>query len=169
MSEALALKLDESPRIHWRLRRDIQWTAIDTDSVAAWIATDPLTRKNFRIGAEEKFLLSKLDGNCDIRQLHRQFAAKFPPKSIDDATLMQLVSLAIQRGLLIGNQGERPLTVVGQLGSLVGSILRWPYSLIFARFSIGNPEKLLRQMQPWEPVFFSGRAVMFLIADTLTT
>ncbi len=161
MSEALALKVDESHRIHWRLRRDIQWTAIDTDGVAACIATDPLTRKNFRIGAEEKFLLSKLDGNCDIRQLRRQFAAKFPPKSIDEATLMQLISLAIQRGLLIGNQGGLPLTVVGQLGSLVRSILRWPYSLIFARFSIGNPEKILRQMQPWEPVFFSGRAVMF--------
>jgi putative peptide zinc metalloprotease protein len=161
MSEAFALNVERATIIHWRLRRDIQWTALDTSGTAAWIATDPMTRKNFHIGAEEKFLLQKLDGNCDIGQLRQQFAAKFSPKTIDEVTILQLISLAMHRGLLVGAQRDRPVTFSGQLSGLIGHYLRFPYSLIFTRFSFGNPERMLRRLRNCEPIFFSGQAVLF--------
>ena len=166
----------ETP-IPYRLRSEIEWTAIRGRRRDWWVAIDPLRSQLFRCGDDERRLLLLLDGRRGAIELQRLLSQDIAGKRISSNAILQIVHSAIQKQLLVtlipnGLLADRKTSpeslsanassVRSQTSSIASwfrAVQRWPYALVQGKKSLGNPGWFLRPLAGRTDWLFSGLAV----------
>lgn len=135
----------------------------------AFVVKDPVSRKYFRMGEQEHFLLQSLDGEQTVDGLCAAFEARFnEPLSADDVE--DFLKLARDRALLAGMKPPAPSTSddgdddeeadepLAAAASGLGLPKAWQSPLFF-RISLFDPDRLFNFLEPglrfvWTRAFF---------------
>lgn len=144
-----------TPEVPWVLRPDIEWILDGSQ----WIAHDPLSRKTYRFGSDEKELLMALDGRSTLATILDRIASKNQRLLLELSQCNQLLAIVAQRGLLI----YRGKAAVGLAKPVAKGWLLWlcelPWKLLFTRISLWNPDRWLCRNAPKTDLILSEAAI----------
>jgi putative peptide zinc metalloprotease protein len=95
-----------------RLRPDLVAMPVEMAGASTWVVKDPLTLEHFHFSAEEHALLEMLRRHVSLAEMSRDFARKFPPRTITEPELWAFLSRLHEAGLLMSDaagQGDELL------------------------------------------------------------
>ncbi len=146
--------------IRLRRRRDLRFTQIDSDR---WNVLDTLTRRSFRVGLVEHWLLTHPDGRQTMRQLVAKLRCEFPTLAWSDESLLQTVATFRRNGLLASSTYEAPVSERGSFWQAwLGSVVVWQIRGV-------QPDHWLARMVPHTNGLFSAPAVRCWLALSFFT
>lgn len=140
---------------------DIRVSAPDKDGIS--VVKNQRKHKYIRVGTEEAFLLSVLDGNHTVGEIAERFEQEFgEPISEDD--VLQFVTLAKKQGLLKrrGRSKEAPpppRTLRGFLNHCIAAAKK--QSPLFFRVKLYDPNENLNWLEPKTRFLFSTALAVF--------
>ncbi len=136
-----------------KLRSDIIITRHEDTTNAPFVVKDPRTTQFFRFREAEHFIVSQLDGDTPLDVVRAKTEARFGA-TLSQETLTQFVRSLQGHGLLEtdgGSHGRR-------------SRSRLKGSLLFLRFKVFDPDRLLtRMVKPLEPLFSAPFLALSLV------
>ncbi len=107
------------------------------------VVKDRRTNEYFRLGPEEAFLLSRLDGRQNAEDVRQSFGQRFgevlPPEDFED-----FLAIARERRLVESNHGSE--SGAPQLTS--GDVSRSRQSLLYWRVRLFDPDRLMTWLEP---------------------
>ena len=155
----------------YRLRSEIQWTAVQGRHRQWWVAKDPLRSNLFRCDDEVRRLLQLLNGQRSLEDLNGLLKQIASMRRISLSMIQRIIASAIQKQLLIRSvhPDELPIKIVASnsspqvslLGSWLRSVQRWPWLLVQGKWRFGNPEWMANGLAKRTDWLFGASAVSF--------
>jgi putative peptide zinc metalloprotease protein len=156
-----------------RGRRDLRFRISDNargdsrqsnpDSGRRWTVLDPISRQCFRIGLIEHWILTRVDGTRNVRQLLQALRTEHTSIEATDEQLLAIVDMLVRHSLL--SLPERPCQVV----TSDQSVRSWLSSLVVWQIRGVQPDGWLSVLAPHTNLFFSALAVRsWLVIAVLT-
>lgn len=164
MTTAAATRVEERPLTLVR-RGDLVVRRMAARGSATWVVKDPVALRYFQLGAEEGWLLQRLDGRRSLNQLCREFNTEFAPRRIEVAQLDALLRRLRHDNLLLaaGAEQAEALWEEGRRRARRQRLFAWlqPWAI---RFRGVDPSRFLDAAYPWVRWAFTPAAAWLATA-----
>jgi putative peptide zinc metalloprotease protein len=128
-----------------RLRGNLKFVRHENEAGVSWVVKDPSTRKYFRFGQVEAWLMQQMDGESTLQQICDELFGTIGIRATP-ASLDVLVRRLRELGLVERSMMERSAMLVEQLRTQRRIRRESDNTLLRMRFSFGDPDALLLRM-----------------------
>jgi putative peptide zinc metalloprotease protein len=142
-----------------RLARGLKFVRHENDAGISWVVKDPGTRRYFRFGQVEAWVMQQLDGSSTLQEICDALAAEIGLRATP-AALDVLVRRLKELGLVERSVMERSALLVEQLRTQRRIRRESEHTLLRMRFSFGDPDALLARMSDRLAFLFTPGFVM---------
>ena len=170
-----SVKQDDSVKIPWRVRADLQTVRLQFDGRAAWGIKDPMNLSYYEISDEAFFVLNQLDGKRSAEEICRSFHDRFRPRTLSAEEVRGFLGQLIGQNLLTSEGwGYGPMMVARQKKRRTWQSWMALPNLLAIRFQGVDPDRFFGAILPWtnwlfSPVTLAFEFVLILAAILLVT
>ncbi|MBN2584884.1 MAG: efflux RND transporter periplasmic adaptor subunit [Planctomycetes bacterium] len=152
------------------LRSDIEVARREADGRTEYVLKDPLSNRHFRLGAEEWFVATLLDGQRSLADVHTRAAQQYPEAALTTDEIARFVRrLALAGMLRLSGHGDLDrLLALRPPGSAL-KILDLFSRIFYIRIPLVNPDRFIARLHRavgffGRPRFLAAMAAVVLVA-----
>jgi multidrug resistance efflux pump len=113
------------------------------------IVKEPVSRRFFRFGVAEQFIIRQLDGATPLAEIRARTEREFGAQ-LDEGTLRGFIKMLDKNGLLVGSKVRAPDMARGRIRG----------NLLYLRCALLDPDRLFSKIEPHVRFFFTRRCLL---------
>lgn len=150
------------PSAHPAFRSDLPVSEQHTADGAVTIVKEPVSRRFFRFGSVERFIIRQLDGHTPLAEVRERTQREFDAE-LDEAKLRAFVKMLDKSGLLEGSKVRAPDFARGRIRG----------NLLYLRWALLDPDRIFSKIEPhvrfcFTRQFLMGGAALIALALAIT-
>ena len=163
---------NETKRVPWRLRPDLQSASLEFEGRPRWGIKDPLNLAYFELADEAFFVLNQLDGIKTAENICRSFHERFRPRTLSVEELGGFVTQLVSQNLVVAEMSGCGRSLVAKQDSAQSRQRRMAlFNVLAIRFRGFDPDQMLGVLLVWLRWVFNPMAValgLLLIVSAAT-